>query len=492
MGEFATIFEGCLDPRADTPLYRQLHAALRDAILRGRLLPGERLPSSRSLARTLGCSRNTVTEAYDLLIAEGYLAGRVGAGSYVSEAFADDWVRERPAPAEGTKVAPAPRLSRVGDALMTMAARRRGHESARVDATSPDPATFPFDLWARALARSWRRPEARRVFRGDPMGHPPLREAIAEYLRKVRALDCVGDRIMITSGAQHALDLAARLLLDPDDAVCIEDPAYRGVRAALAATGARAIPVPVDAEGFDIARAAAMAPAARLALVTPSRQFPLGVTMSLARRMRLLDWAAAGDRWIVEDDYDSEFLYAGRPIPALQGLDRAQRVIYIGTFSKALFPGLRLGYMVLPESLIGAFRAARLLLDGHTSTVGQLALAEFMADGQFPAHLRKMRALYGRRREIMLGAIHRYMAPHLGGPPGEAGMHLLVFLRPALDDAVIAARAAAMGIPCEPLSAFHSGPAPRPGLVFGFGATPDDAIPSTVARLADLIDRNRG
>jgi GntR family transcriptional regulator/MocR family aminotransferase len=478
-----------LDTQANMPLYRQLHSALRDAILNGRLMPGERLPSSRTLARSLGCSRNTVIEAYDLLIAEGYLEGRIGAGSFVSQAFAENWVHERPIPADTDAKPSAPRLSRAGRTLLEMAARNRGGNAARADPTGPDPAAFPFDLWARALARAWRRPDAHQAFRGSPMGYPPLRDAIADYLRNVRALDCTGARIMITSGAQHALDLAVRLLLDPGDEAWIEEPAYRGVRAAIAAVGAKAVPVPVDVEGFDVANAMLLAPDARLALVTPSHQFPLGVTMSFERRMRLLDWAAAGDRWIVEDDYDSEFLYAGRPIPALQGLDRSQRVIYVGTFSKAIFPGLRLGYMVLPDSLIDGFRAARLLLDGHTSTVGQLALAEFMADGRFTAHLRKMRTLYGRRREIMLEHIHRKLTPFLDGAPGEAGMHLLAFLRPDIDDAEIARRAASAGISCQPLSSFHSGATPRPGLLLGFGCTPNDTIPNIVDRLAMLLDQ---
>lgn len=360
-------------------------------------------------------------------------------------------------------------------------------ESQDSDPMGPDPETFPFDLWARALARTWRRPEARQAIRGEPMGYRPLREAISDYLRKVRALDCSGERIMITSGAQHALDLAARLLLDPGDDAWIEEPSYRGVRAALAAAGARAVPVPVDDEGFDAAQAVAVAPGARVAMVTPSHQFPLGATMSLPRRMKLLDWAAAGERWIVEDDYDSEFLYAGRPIPALQGLDVSQRVIYIGTFSKAMFPGLRLGYLVLPEGLVEPFRAARRLLDGHTTTVSQLALAEFFAGGQFPSHLRRVRAIYGRRREIMLQHIHDRLACFLDGPPGEAGMHLLVYLRREFDDATVARRAAARGIACQPLAQFHTGPTNRRGLILGFAGIPDAEIASRVGGLAEVL-----
>jgi GntR family transcriptional regulator/MocR family aminotransferase len=487
--DISSLFEANLDPNANAPLYRQLHSVLRDAILGGRLLrPGERLPSSRELGKRLGCSRNTVTEAYDLLTAEGYLEGRVGAGSYVSRTFAEDWVRDRPAPPREQREAGPPRLSRTGRVLLEMGSGA-GHDldPPRRDSVGPDPAAFPFDAWARALARAWRRPDPDQAFRGDPMGYPPLREAVADYLRKVRALNCGADQVMITSGAQHALDLVARLLLDPGDRVWIEDPSYRGARAALAAAGARPIPIPVDADGLDVAHAADIAPDARAALVTPSHQFPLGVTMSLARRMKLLEWAAAGERWIVEDDYDSEFRYAGRPIPALQGLDRARRVIYVGTFSKAMFPALRLGYLVLPPALVEPFRAARMLLDGHTAMTGQLALAQFIADGHFPAHLRRMRAIYGRRRDIMLDHLHERLTPFLAGPPGEAGMHLLAHLREGLDDAAISRRAAEVSVNCQPLSAFHAGPVRRPGLVLGFGAMGENEIPGLVGRLAGIL-----
>lgn len=486
MTDLSTLFEAGLDSDADAPLYRQLHAALRDAILGGRLSPGERLPSSRMLGQRLGCSRNTVTEAYDLLTAEGYLEGRVGAGSYVSRAFAEGWVSDRPARARERAAPGPPHLSRAGRALLEM---QSGDGTDRPDQhpISADPAAFSFDIWARALARAWRRPDPAQAIRGDPMGYRPLRDAVADYLGKVRALDCGADRVMITSGAQHALDLVARLLLDRGERVWIEDPSYRGSRAALAAAGVEAIAVPVDGEGFNVVQAAEAAPDARAALVTPSHQFPLGVTMSLARRLKLLEWAAGGERWIVEDDYDSEFHYAGRPIPALQGLDGARRVIYVGSFSKAMFPGLRLGYLVLPESILPAFRAARILLDGHTTTVSQLALADFFAEGHFTAHLRRMRRLYRQRRDAMRSAVQAHLAPWLDGEPGDGGTHLLAPLRTGLDDVAISRRARAAGIACPALSSFYTGPAKRQGLVIGFATTETEAIPPLVKRLAAVV-----
>jgi GntR family transcriptional regulator/MocR family aminotransferase len=488
MAEIAIPFEIRLEPASVTPLYRQLHDTLRSAILSGRLKPGQRLPSSRSLSAALGCSRNTVTEVYELLTAEGYLEGRIGAGSLVSSAFSDEWISVRPTASAVDGETSPPRLSRVARALLEMGPAEQGDGAApRSDPASPDPDSFPFDLWARALGRAWRRPDRREAFRGDPMGYLPLRQAIADYLGKVRAMACDAGQVMITSGAQQALDLVARLLLDPGDTAWIEDPAYRGARAALSAAGAQAVPVPVDGEGFDAERAARMMPDSRLALVTPSHQFPLGVTMTLPRRMKLLDWAETGERWIVEDDYDSEFRYAGRPIPALQSLDRSRRVIYVGTFSKAMFPGLRLGYLVLPHRLVTAFRTARLLLDGHTSTVSQLALAEFIAEGHFAAHLRRMRDLYNRRREIMLEQVDGKLSPFLATPPGAAGMHLLIHLADGLDDRVVCRKARAVGVIGQPLSGFHAGPGRRQGLVLGFGGVAEDAIPGLVDRLAGVL-----
>ncbi len=489
MLQIAAAIVSSLDPDTATPLYRQLHGALRDAILAGHLRPGERLPSSRLLAADLGCSRNTVTEAYELLAAEGYLEGRVGAGSFVSQEFSQGWLNDRPAASPGPPDYKPPRLSAVAHALQEMAEPGPTlAEQGRADPSGPDPAEFPFHIWARVLGRAWRRPDRDHAFRGDPMGYLPLRESIADYLRKVRALDCDAGRVMITSGAQQALDLVMRLLLDPGDRVCIEDPSYRGTRAALAAAGAEAIPVAVDMEGFDADRAARDAPESRLALVTPSHQFPLGVTMSLSRRMKLLDWAEAGDRWILEDDYDSEFRYAGRPIPALQGLDRARRVIYAGTFSKAMFPGLRLGYLVLPEQLVAPFRTARLLLDGHTATIGQLALAEFMADGHFHAHLRRMRGLYGRRRNILLHHVRDRLRPFLSRPPGGAGMHLLIHLPDSMDDASISAKASSMRVTCQPLSAFCAGEAKSSGLVLGFGAVEEANLGEMIEKLFGILE----
>ena len=488
MTDLSALFEAALAPHAEAPLYRRLYGCLRDAVLEGRLSPGERLPSSRTLAASLGCSRNTVMEAFDLLRAEGYLEGRTGAGSFVSTNFSDGWVREAATRDKADRTLPAPRISRTGRALLSMGAGAAGDVAPHVpDPGGPDLSAFPFDIWARTLSRVWRRPDLDIVTRGDPMGYRPLRAAIADYLQKVRALRCGADRVMIVSGAQHGLDLVVRMLIDPGGPVWIEDPSYRGARAALLAAGAKAVPVPVGSEGFDTARGTKLEPTARVALVTPSHQFPLGVTMSLPHRMELLEWAEDNGGWIVEDDFDSEFRYSGRPIPALHGLDRAERVIYVGTFSKAMFPSLRLGYVVLPESIVPAFRAARVLLDGHTTTVSQLALAEFFAEGQFTAHLRRMRALYRERRDAMRDAVQARLSSYLDGEPGEGGMHLLAHLRAGLDDVAISRRAREAGIACPALSSYYTGPGKRQGLVIGFAGTDIKTIPLLVERLAAVM-----
>lgn len=476
------------DRSAAAPLYRQLYAGLRDAIVSGRLAPGDRLPSSRLLSADLGCSRNTVAEAYDLLAAEGYLEGRTGSGSYVSRRFADSWIARQPAAERPTGESPPPKLSRAATAMEEIAPPDSDDRAVLLsDPSGPDISAFPFEIWARTLARAWRRPDPALAAKGDPMGYPSLREAIAGYLGKVRALRCDAGQVMITSGAQHALDLVVRLLIDPGDGVWIEDPSYRGARAALAAAGARPLPAPVDDQGFDAARAEELHGSARAALVTPSRQFPLGATMTLQRRMTLLEWASREDAWIIEDDYDSEFLYGGRPVPALQGLDMEQRVIYVGSFSKAIFPALRLGYVVLPARLAPAFRTARTLLDGHTTIVTQRALAEFFADGQFTAHLRRVRSLYGERRDAMRKAVQDRLARYIEPELGEAGMHLLAYLRPGLNDAAISLRARKAGLICPALSTFYTGAENRSGLIIGFAGIDKEAAPHVVEKLASRM-----
>ncbi|HSG91683.1 MAG TPA: PLP-dependent aminotransferase family protein, partial [Pseudomonadales bacterium] len=345
-----------LDADSAEPLHRQLCDGLRDAVLAGNLPPGRRLPSSRALAKELGCARNTVLNAYEQLQSEGYLESRRGSGSFVSPVLPETLlvpVQVLPGNAERTAAGPL-RLSRRGAGLAATRAPARTAGPAFM-LGMPDLAAFPFDRWGRLLGSLWRRPEPAVLGSRDPAGLPALRSAIARHLNAVRGLRCSAEEVLVTSGSQQGLDLVARLLLDPGDRALIEDPGYTGLRGPLASAGLELVPVPVDADGMRVEDGLERAADARLAVVAPSHQYPLGTTLSLGRRLRLLDWARSGDGWILEDDYDSEYRYAGRPLTALRGLDAerapgTERVLYLGSFSKVMFPGLRLGYLVVPRS----------------------------------------------------------------------------------------------------------------------------------------------
>jgi len=462
------------------PLYRQLYKALRQAVLDGRLKPGAPMPATRVAAQEWAVSRNTVVTAYEILLTEGYVTGRVGAGTFVATTLPD-------APPQGSPTRSALRrgigLSRRGAALAAPIPPEA--PAKRPFALGvPDPESFPFALWGRLLAQPWRVGGRSLAADTDPLGYPPLRAAIADYLRAVRAARCEPEQVVIVSGAQQALALVAQLLLDPGDPVWIEDPGWPGTRSALTGAGARIVPVPVDGEGLDVAEGMRRAPDARMALVTPSHQFPLGVTMSLGRRAALLDWAGARDAWIVEDDYDSEFRYAGPPLAALQGLDAAGRVLYVGSFSKVMFPSLRLGYLVVPPDLVEAVRAVRRFFDGGTSVVPQAALHRFIAEGHFASHLRSMRALYAERRSALLDALHHHVGHITRIDSGEAGLHVVAHLPDTHRDTEIAARAARLGLNCPPLSGYHIEATTAKALVLGFAAHGPDALAAAANALA--------
>ncbi|MGF7176708.1 PLP-dependent aminotransferase family protein [Azospirillum doebereinerae] len=474
-----------LDRAGAEPLHRQLYRALRQMVVDGRLRPGERLPPTRALSAEWGLSRNTVVTAYDTLLAEGYVTGRIGAGTFVATALPDR-------PPEG--------MARRVDARRGVGLSRRGMVLADAPAVprdplvrpfslgTPDLGAFPFALWGQLLGRSWRVGGRGLAADPDPLGHPPLREAIAGYLRAVRAVRCEPEQVVIVSGAQQGLALVAQLLLDPGDSAWVETPGWPGNRAALLGAGARLVPVPVDAEGLDVAEGVRRGADARLALVTPSHQFPLGVTMSLGRRLQLLDWAAQQDAWIVEDDYDSEFRYAGPPLAALQGLDGAGRVVYVGSFGKVMFPALRLGYVVVPPDLVEPVRAARRHFDGGTSVVPQAALHRFLTDGHFASHLRAMRALYAGKRAAILDALGRGFAGLGRAEAGEAGMHVLLRLPDSVPDRVLSARAAAIGLTVPPLSSYGVDGAGGNGVVLGFAAHGVEALERAVGELARLTE----
>jgi GntR family transcriptional regulator/MocR family aminotransferase len=347
---------------------------------------------------------------------------------------------------------------------------------------------LPLGTWRRLADRHLTPAAAARLLHyGSSEGLPELREAIAAYLVASRGVACTADQVIVVAGSQQAVDLTARVLLDPGDAVWMEDPGWQGARSAFLAAGATTVPVPIDDDGLDLEAARRRHPGARLAHVTPSHQFPLGPTMGLVRRLQLLDWAASSGTWILEDDYDSEFRYAGAPLPALQGLDAAGSVIYTGTFSKVLFPALRLGYLVVPEALIEPFRAAHAVADRHNPSVDQAVLADFLAEGHFARHLRRVRAAYGERQQLMLDELRRSARDVLEAAPDPAGMHLVGWLPPGVDDARMAGVAAGAGISAPPLS-YYSIEAPRRGaLMLGYTGAGPARIKFGIRRLAETL-----
>ncbi len=479
-----------LDPDSSAPLYRQLYEALRNAILEGQLVARTRLPSTRILADELEVSRNTVLNAFEQLLAEGYLEGKVGAGTYVSSAPPDDLLQVKgKTPQSQPRGGKGRTLSRRGLTIATTRVTRANSASQYTPFHPGLPAldSFPFDIWSRLEARHWAHPTRELFNYGESQGYKPLREALATYLNAARAVRCEADQVIMVAGSQQALDLAARVLLDPGDVVWFENPGYNGARGALAAAGAEIVPVPVDGEGLDIAAGISRHPAARMVYVSPSHQYPLGVTMSLARRFALLEWANRCGAWVLEDDYDSEYRYASRPLAALQGLDSENRVIYFGTFSKVLFPSLRLGYLVVPSDMVETFVTARALTDRHSPLIEQALLADFITEGHFARHIRRMRALYAERQAALVESAAQELDGLLDVQPAEAGMHLVGWLPQGSDELRITQHLAANGIETPPLSQYCVEPYPRPALLLGYAAWTVEEIREGVRRLAGAL-----
>ena len=472
-----------------SPIYQQVYDHLRAAILAGRLETGMKLPSTRLLAAELGISRNTVLNAYDQLIAEGYIESVEGKGTFVTQVLPEQHLTTPPRlkPPDREAERPALRLSqRVKDVLATpvlsYGEKERPSYAFRTGLPSMD--AFPYETWAKYVAREAHRLHPASLMTQDIMGYPPLREAIANHVTLARQVRCTPHQVIVVSGAQGALDLAARVLLNPGDKVWVEDPGYPGARGALVAAEAQLVPIPVDDNGLMVEVGIQRAPDARLAYLTPSHQFPLGVSLSLARRLALLNWAAKAGSYILEDDYDSEYRFAGRPLASLQGLDDNDRTIYIGTFSKVLFPALRLGYVVVPEALVDAFGAMRHYVDGHTSSLEQRALTDFMADGHFVRHIRRMRVLYAERRNLLLEAA-RSLPLEIVAP--ETGMHLIGWLPDSIDDQQVARQAAAHNVNVLPISSLAMTAKSRSGLVLGYAGVDKHEIQEGVARLSAAL-----
>ncbi len=482
------------DKKSAMPLYRQIYEAIRRAILRGEFAAGMRLPATRLLAEQLGVARMTVVNAYEQLFAEGYIEGKQGSGTHVAATLPDEMLRVKEEKILRSKESARPRkpsLSRRGKwlASTSIATLRVQADSNQYAFQNGMPAVdeFPFKLWSQLAARRTRDPPRELLGYGDPAGYLPLRASIAAHLKTARAVQCDAEQIIIVAGAQQALDLTARVLLDPDDIAWFEDPCYPGARNSFLFAGANVIHIPVDREGFDLAGAIKHYKRARLVYVTPSHQFPLGITMSLSRRLALLEWAERSNAFIIEDDYNSEYRYAGRPLASLQGLDKDGRVIYIGTFSKTIFPSLRLGCIVVPKVLTSAFIAARALIDRHSPSLDQATLADFISEGHFARHIRRMRSLYEERQNILVAAAGRELEGLMEVATAEAGMHLVGWLPKDVNDKAASEKAARYGVEAAPVSAYSANVLPRGGLVLGYAGVNSRQIKDGVKRLAKAL-----
>ncbi len=477
-------------------LHQQAYRALRGAILEGSLRRGARLPATRLLARELGVSRNTLLQAYDQLRDEGYVVAKTGSGTYVAGSLPDDAaLPAEPAAPRSAADRPALALSQAAVRMVGMAPRGGvswaiPRKNLPYDFRYGEPAygDLPLETWCRLLGRHARRASVRKLAYGEPAGAPELREALAGYLRRARGVACRPEQILITHGSQQAIDLIGRVLLDPGDRIALEEPHYSGFRYALAAYGAEVVPVPVDGEGLRIDELETQG-GLRGVCVTPSHQFPTGGVLSLERRLALLSWAERERAFVLEDDYDGEYRYEGRPVPSLQGLDRGGHVLYLGTASKVLFPSLRLGWLVLPEALVRPFTLAKAYADTGSSNLEQRVLAEFIEEGHLERHVRRARVLNGRRREALEAAVAEHLpeAAELEGT--RAGLHGLLWIPdlPRSEESVFRRACEQRGVGLYPIHPYYARPPERAGFLLGYAALSPEAIGEGIERMAQAL-----
>ena len=471
-------------------LQDQIVAFFREAVLRGALKPGARIPSSRQLAGELGVARITAVEAFDRLTAEGYFEARRGVGLFVAATVTDAYLSALPAKSTRSRRAATPALPATSPRPVVHAPLG---DALPLATGVPALAEFPWRDWARISARVYRERPAEALAYGDPQGLPALRVAIADYLGAARGIVCDPGQIVVVSGSQQGIDLTARVVAAPEEAAWFEEPGYGAARAALTAARLRVVLVPADGDGIDVATGVVLAPDARLAVVTPSYHYPLGGTLSLARRRALLAWAHTTGAWILEDDYYGDYRFAGRPQTPLHALDRHDRVLYLGTFSKMLAPGLRLGFLVAPPALVDRLTALKTATDRYTPGLMQLVLARFIAEGRLAAHVRRMRTVYRERRAALLAALERHAADVLDvGVPPDAGLHFAARLTVDADDVAVSQAVRAEGVAAAPLSAYYARSPRARGFVLGFANTPEPQAWPAVRRLAGAIRTRAG
>jgi GntR family transcriptional regulator/MocR family aminotransferase len=479
-----------LEAFENEPLHRQIYFSMRRDISDGALAPGANLPSTRCLASDLGVSRGTAVLAYEQLRAEGYLMTERRSGTRVATRPPDSCIVPAENSITGRPTRPS-RASRRGD-VMAAAWRESPIQLGSMGprafrATPPALDVFPVETWARITARQWRRATARDLAYGDAFGYMPLRRAIAEHLRVARRISCSPEQIAIVAGTQQALDLCAKALLDPGDEAWMEDPGYALARGALTLAGASVVSIRVDGEGLDVADGRRRAPRARLAYVTPSHQVPLGVPLSTARRRMLFQWASETDAWIIEDDYNSEFQYESQPPPSLRSIDSTGRVIYVGTFNKSLFPGLRIGYVVVPPELVPAFAGTRYFTDIMPPWLTQAILAEFLSGGHYDRHLRRLRAMYESRRAALLTGIARHCGEWLKPVRFDSGRELVAWLAPPLGDVRLASAADRAGVYVMPLTPWAHGHPLPPAIRLGYSGIDEADIDFGIRTLAKVL-----
>jgi GntR family transcriptional regulator / MocR family aminotransferase len=469
--------------RGGEPLFRQVYSGLREAILSRKIRPGDQLPSTRDLAEQLGVSRTVLVQVYEHLMAEGFVSGRTGSGTYVSEGLTDNILRKR-------KQSSNLRLSRFGNAasqaVRSVDTPLRPHAMVRYDFRygRSDLEVFPSEMWRRLLLQQARKASIRHLDYSSALGNLDLRVAICARLRRSRAVDCNPSEIIVVNGSQQALDLVIRVLVEPCDRVAIEEPHYNGTREALLAAGARLCPVVVDHDGINTA---SLPGNARLVFVTPSHQFPTGAILPLDRRLALLEWARQCNAIIVEDDYDGEFRYDDRPLQSLQGLDSEGRTVYIGTFSRTVFPALRIGYIVAPPSIVNALMAAKWLTDLHSATLEQQTLAEFITNGMYERHLRRLRQRHKQRRKALLDSVHKHLGNRVEITGADSGAHVVLWPRKQKPEAAVMKQAEKQGVGIYGIAHCFLNDPRRPGFILGFAHLNETEIREGIRLLRNVF-----
>jgi GntR family transcriptional regulator / MocR family aminotransferase len=478
-----------LDRTSKIPLHQQLTEKIRTAILEGRLKPKQKLPSSRSLAKLLMISRSTVTQSYEQLESEGYLETRGGSGTYIGDRLAEEWLQSQPFKPVTSKSILTPCLSEFGANLNSIKKLQNSEPEAQISFRYGNPAVkyFPIQQWRKLLTRHCQNSPVLLNYAEDAAGYFPLRQEIADYLKRSRAVRCTPEQVIIINGSQQALDLIARVVIDPGDWIAMEEPGYLGARHCFLGQLAQIQPITVTSEGLDVKALSNCQRKFKLVYVTPSHQFPTGVTMSLAQRIALLQWAEQTGTLIVEDDYDSEYRYESQPIPALQGMDRSQSVIYLGTFSKILFPSLRMGYMVVPPHWIPIISKAKWLCDRFCPILEQYALTDWIKEGHFERHIRRMRHLYDLRRQALIQALACYFGDKVTILGAKAGIHLMVKIDTQLSDEIAIEKAAAAGIGLISARSYYLQPQHQGEFIFGYAQLEESQIKEGVRKLAQIL-----